>query len=299
MNWKRTLLAFAVMVVSAGACTVPVFRYALDRWGADSYRLVVPASVGRQPDVIRMLIPLRGNGAANIKIESGPDAAATDAQLLFGTMDAVPLWTGPLNAETLRALLESPARQELIKRLFAGESVVWVIVEGGKPEGKAEGDRIEKRLRYLEQVMELPPQDPNDPDSEIGPGPALKLKLTTLRISQQDPAEKLFCAMLAGKKCAQALANGEAFAAPVFGRGRVLNSFRVQDLDSPAIDDITMFLTGRCSCRVKDQSPGWDVLLKVDWETELQKMGVPQQSDAAGAAAPARPEVIRIEPGKR
>jgi hypothetical protein len=267
MNWNRAIMAFAAMVVSAGACTIPVFRYALDRWPADSYRLVIPASMARQPDIVKMLIPLRGNGAANVKIESASDPSAKDAQLMFGTMDAAPLWTGPLNAETLQTLLESPARRELAKRLFGGESVVWVIVDSGKAEDKAEGDRIAKRLRYLEQVVSLPPQDPNDPDSEIGPGPALKLKLTTMRISQQDPAEKLFCAMLAGKKCAHALANGEAFAAPIFGRGRVLNSFLVKDLDSATLDDSTLFVTGRCSCRVKDQSPGWDVLLKVDWAT--------------------------------
>ena len=289
------------MLASAQACTVPVFRYALDRWPADSFRLVIPDPMAKQPAIARMLIPLRGNAPANIKIVSAKDSSAKDAQLIFGTMDSKPLWTGPLNAEALQTMLESPARQELIKRLFAGESVVWVIVDNGKPEDKAEADRIEKRLRYLEQVIALPPQDPNDPDSEIGPGPALKLKLTTMRISREDPAEKLFCAMLAGPKCADALANGELFAAPVFGRGRVLNSFLVKDLDDAAIEDITMFLTGRCSCRVKDQSPGWDVLLKVDWETALLKMGSEREGGTPGAAPPRstlQPETIRIEPKK-
>ena len=34
------LAAFLLMLAPANACQVPVFRYALERWPADSYRLV-------------------------------------------------------------------------------------------------------------------------------------------------------------------------------------------------------------------------------------------------------------------
>ncbi|MFT5104551.1 MAG: hypothetical protein ACI9UA_000166, partial [Pseudoalteromonas tetraodonis] len=29
------------------------------------------------------------------------------------------------------------------------------------------------------------------------------------------------------------------------------------------------FLTGACSCQVKAQNPGWDLLLSADWEKGL------------------------------
>lgn len=289
---------------TAFACTIPVFRYALDRWEPDKFRLVVPAALARQPEVSKLLIPLRGNAPANIRVEESPDPAITEARLYFGNMEGKPLWSGALDAASLQSLLSSPARTALAKRLLEGESVIWVIADNGKPEDRSEAGRVEKRLRYLEQVVALPPQDPNDPDSQLGPGPPLKLKLGVLRVSMQDPAEKLFCAMLAGTRCADALARGEAFAAPVFGRGRVLGAHVLGDLDDIALEDMTMFLTGRCSCRVKNQSPGWDVLLHLDWESALQKVQAtrdraPADPPSSRPAAASQPETIRIEPSKK
>lgn len=281
------------------ACTIPVFRYALDRWEPDKFRLLVPAAMAKQPEIAKMLIPLRGNAPANIRVEESADPALTEARLFFGHVESRPLWSGALDAAALRALLESPGRTELARRILEGESVIWIIADNGKPEGRAEAERIEKRLRYLEQVVALPPQDPSDPDSQLGPGPPLKLKFGVMRVSSQDPAEKLFCAMMAGTKCADALMQGEAFAVPVFGRGRVLGAFVLRDLDDLAMEDMTMFLTGRCSCRVKNQSPGWDVLLKVDWESALQKAQETQVSAAPKSAAAPQPETIRIEPSKK
>lgn len=288
---------------AAFACTIPVFRYALDRWEADKFRLVVPAEIARQPDIAKLLIPLRGNAPANIRIEESKDPAAAHARLFFSHIEGAPLWSGPLDAASLRGVLDSPARTELIKRLLDGESVVWVVVDKGNPEDGAEAGRIGKRLQYLEQVVALPPQDPNDPDSRLGPGPALRLKLGVVRVSMQDPAEKLLCAMLAGTKCAAALARGEAFAAPVFGRGRVLGAHPLAELDDTAIEDMTLFLTGRCSCRVKNQSPGWDVLLNVDWDAALQEIHEVQRKtsrvEPTNRRPAVQPETLRIQPAKR
>lgn len=299
---KTSVLLCALCGSIAFACTIPVFRFALDRWEPDKFRLVVPAAVARQPDIAKLLIPLRGNAPANIRIEESADPGVTQPRLLFGTTGGKPLWSGALDAASLRGLLDSPARASLTKRLLDGESVIWIIADNGTPADRAEVERIEKRLRYLEQVVALPPQDPNDPDSRLGPGPPLRLKLGVMRVSLQDPEEKLFCAMLAGTKCAGSLARGEAFAAPVFGRGRVLDAHPPGDLDDAAIEDMSMFLTGRCSCRVKTQSPGWDLLLNIDWDAALEKVQAEQRQNTGpktpGQSA-AEPETIRIEPTKR
>lgn len=290
-------LAFCLAAYGAQACTIPVFRFALDRWESDGFRLVVPAASLKQQETSRLLIPLRGNASANIKVKE--DAAATEVRLMDSRDGDKALWSGVLNAENLQSLLDSPARKELLKRILDGESVIWVVVDNGSPESKTAADRVEKRLRYLEQVIALPPQDPNDPDSQLGPGPALKMKLTLMRVSQADPAEKLFCAMLAGKKCAATLAKDEAFAAPVFGRGRVLGAWPMAELDNTALEDITMFLTGRCSCRVKNESPGWDVLLKVDWDSALRKAQNKRGETPESKPARPQPETVHIEPSKK
>lgn len=284
---------------AAFCCTIPVFRFALDRWEPDRLRLVVPADAARRPDLARLLLPLRGNGIANLRIEERGPAGSSDAVLSEAREGGRALWSGSLSAEGLALVLDSPARRELLRRILAGDSVVWVIAGNGSLASAAGAERVEKRLRYLEQVVALPRQDPTDPDSRLGPGPALKLRFSALRIGMNDPAERLLCAMLAGEKCAGAMERGESFAAPVFGRGRVLGSFVLEELDDTTLEDATLFLTGRCSCRVKTQSPGWDLLLQVDWESALQRVQREQEGgpvpEAGRAAAP---EAVRIQPRK-
>lgn len=276
-------LCLLLATAASYACTIPVFRFALDRWEVDRFRLVIPASWGTQPDILKLLIPLRGNGSANVRIEETPDAAVTEAKLLFPN-DDTSIWSGKLDATTLPPLLDSPARRELLKRILAGESAVWVVCT--KDADKAEADRIEKRLRYLQQVAALPQQDPNDPDSQLGPGPPLKLKFSVLRVSLDDPAEKLFAAMVAGPKQQEFITQGTSFAGPVFAKGRVLGSWPLSELDDTAIEDASLFLIGRCSCRIKNENPGWDVVLKTEWEQALEKAGEAEEN--AGSEEPAQ-----------
>ncbi len=263
------------------ACTIPVFRYALDRWETDRYRLTVPASTAQDAALTELLRPLRANGKANLDIVTAKDAAITEAELLDAKTGAQSLWKGALNAEAVAAVLDSPVRQQIRQRILAGESVIWVIVEAGKAEDAAEIERIEKRLRFLDQVAALPIQDPNDPDSQLGPGPALRLKFTTLRLRADDPAEKLLTAMLAGP--VGVLEPKQSFAAAVFGKGRVLGAWSLSRLDDATLEEACMFLVGRCSCRVKNDNPGWDLLLNVDWPLALAEAGNPQPDVTAAA----------------
>jgi hypothetical protein len=288
---RASVLLCALCGSVALSCTIPVFRYALDRWESDKFQLNIPAAVAQQPEMNKLLIPLRGNSPSNVKI--GDAADGPQSELYLPHRSDKPIWSGSMDATSLKTILDSPARQDLLTKLLAGDSVIWVIVDNGKPEDDAEAARIEKRLRFLEQVVSLPPQDPNDPDSQLGPGPPLKLHFAMQRVSMKDPAEKIFCAMLAGAKAADALAAGQPFAAAVFGRGRVLGAWPLADLDDAALEDISMFLTGRCSCRVKNENPGWDILMTVDWEKALNGVKKPLGSaQEPPQTAAAHPEVV-------
>ena len=55
-----------------------------------------------------------------------------------------PAYSGPLQAEALRNLLESPARTELARRLLQGESAVWLLLESGDAK---KDDDVEAKLR--------------------------------------------------------------------------------------------------------------------------------------------------------
>lgn len=276
----------------ASACTIPVFRYALDRWEADPFRLVVPKAWATDRDKVKLLVPLRGNGLANILVEESGDPALDHAKWLFPHDDAV-VSEGPLDAEALAAVLDSPVRRELVRRILQGDSVVWVVAT--KAGGESEVERVASRLRFLEQVAELPAQNPDDPDSQLGPGPELKLKFSVLPLSLENPAERHFAAMLAGPIHADFVKEGIPFAAPVFGRGRVLGAWPLEELDDLMIEDTSLFLTGRCSCRVKNENPGWDLLLKVDWETALAAVG-DEECVTKEDATPASSVELKPEP---
>jgi len=277
-------LAGLILMCTGGlglACTVPVFRYALDRWESDAFRLVVPASWMTDREKLKLLVPLRGNGEANVTVEESPDPAMTTAKLLF-PHDGTALWEGELQPASLSELLDSPLRQDLLRRLLAGDSVVWVVATAAEQKGEVE--RIAARLRFLEQVAVLPTQDPNDPDSKLGPGPPLALRFSVLPLSLDDPAEQILAALLAGPEHADFVVNGTPFTAAVFGRGRVLGAWALDEIDDVGIEDASLFLTGRCSCRVKNENPGWDLLMKVDWERSLEEVDALEPSPELGEA---------------
>lgn len=292
----RALILFALWLSSSFAaecCTIPVFRYALDHWEADKLHLVLSPSASKDAVVSDLLRPLRANGKVNLGIETSKDVAAAQSELLTSTHNQATLWKGDLDAASLGSMLDSSARKKIVESILSGDSVIWVVADSGSADDTANAKRIEKRLRFLEQVATLPVQDANDLDSQLGAGPPLKLHFSMLRLRTNDPAEQMLLKMLAGPK-GDIDAAKDSFAAAVFGRGRVLASWKLADLDDPALEDACMFLTGRCSCRVKDNNPGWDLLLNVDWESKLK--------DAQAAILPtrtnsfAKPEIIRIEP---
>lgn len=279
---------------SACACTIPVFRFALDRWQADKFHLVLPPSVAQDSAVQDLLRPMRANGKANLDITTSKDAAQQDAVLLSSRSNDQKVWSGKLDQATLSAVLDSPARQKIVQQILAGDSLIWVIADSGSALDTVEAARIEKRLKFLEQVASLPIQDPDDPDSQLGPGPPLKLKFATLRLRRDDPAEQLLLRMLAGPR-------GEidpattSFAGVVFGRGRVLGAWPLDILDDAALENACMFLVGRCGCRLKNENPGWDLLINLDWEKALAAVvtNEPKPADAE-ALAPSAPTIQSV-----
>lgn len=271
----------------ARACTVPVFRYGLDRWQADAYQLAVPAAVANSAEIAPLLAELRKNPAVNLLATVDKTAAADGpARLLLPQAPDKPIWSGSLTADVLRAITDSPARRELAKRILAGDSAVWVLVDSGKREADdAAAAAIEKRLKYIESVAALPDIDPNDPTSQVGPGPALKAKFSMLRVTRSDPAEKVFVAMLTWALTDKADAAGAPVVAPVFGRGKVLGVAPASEVTDEVIDEMCMFMLGPCSCQAKEANPGYDLLMAVDWDTKLME-AQEARDKAAESAAP-------------
>ncbi len=242
--------------------------------------------MAKKPEVQELLRPLRANGQANLDLKTMMEASPQQAELRDSKTGEQVVWSGDLDSASLSQVLDSPARRVLLDRILSGQSVVWVLVDSGTPEDQAQMERIEQRLKFLQQVAALPIQDPHDPDSQLGPGPRLKLEFGTLRLKASDPAEQVLIRMLAGPETS----GTGGFAAAVFGRGRVLGSWPLAKLDDLALEDACLYLVGRCSCRVKNQNPGWDLLLNVSWEKVLK------EAQAKEATQPSPPPPAKAEP---
>src|SRR5262245_1276832 len=114
------LAALVLAPASARACNIPVFRYALDRWPSDPYRLTVvhrgPLTAPHRdalkalekhadrehPPVVLELVDL----AKNADGAEGAPAPKADAELPYlvvrypaATRINVPIWSGPLRAD--------------------------------------------------------------------------------------------------------------------------------------------------------------------------------------------------------
>jgi len=281
-------LLVGALAPATQACTIPVFRFALDRWAPDPYRLEIAPSDAQRPEIARFLRNFGADSPLNLAVKRLPADSKTSR--LRAPHAEPSIWEGALDGATLETWSDSPARRELIRRLLAGDNVVWVLVESPQnAANNAFASVVEKRLRYLEQVAQLPAIDPSDPDSQLGPGPALAVRFSLLRIG---PDEDALRRMLAGPESGLE-SSQEPWIAAVFGRGRVLGAWPAAEAGEAQIEQACLFLLGACSCQAKALNPGWDLLLSADWDTELGAMALPTLPVPLPPSK-AVPETVRI-----
>jgi hypothetical protein len=281
-----TLIAAASLVVApdASACSIPVFRYALERWPASPYEVVIfrkgdgPAGDKAAADRLAKL-------TANVEFRAVDIVAAdidpADAELWKQqpagaplpravirypdtTVKAPSLWAGAFDVDAIVAAIESPARREIAKRLTAGESCVWVLL-GGKD--KAADDSLAEtlghELKRLQSQLQLPEVAPDGPQLR-SPLP-LRLAFSVVRVARDDPREATFVEML--KHVEPDYANSDdALVIPVIGRGRAVSAIPASRVTEGRIDAFAEFVSGQCSCEVKEQNPGIDLLMAANWD---------------------------------
>lgn len=300
-RWPAIAIAACLAIGAlAQACNVPVFRFALERWRPDSYRAVLfhrgPLTAAEQ-NLIRPLAEHHDKRLANLSFHAFDlDDAAADSgdavadRELFAALGSPslprlviqypaqlkisqPAWSGHLSPEFVATTLDSPLRQELASRLAAGQTAVWLLLESGQPaQDDAVAERLETQLRELEQQLELPELS-NSPEDALATTLPLELKFSILRIPRDVPAEHALVATLIGSEPDLA-ERSDPMLFPVFGRGRALFPLIGAGINTKNIHDAAAFLAGACSCEVKEQNPGFDLLLAVDWLDLLADKGI-------------------------
>lgn len=322
MDNRRLGLCLGLVLIGTAtlACQVPVFRYALERWPPDGYELIVLHDGTLSADEEQQLEKLKNdaigpasNGSVRVvQVDQSEDAAMNRlwsehgkngkpvvAVLYPRSAQEVPdrlVDVVPLKDESLAHLADSPVRQQIAKRLVDGQSAVWIFVPIGDPkQDEAALNVLRSEVQRNQDSLELPEQEDVEGEdallAEIDIELRLEFSIVTLR--RDDPREEhLLKMLLASETDLMELKQPMAF--PVLGRGRVLYALIGKGIADDTIGMASRFIIGPCSCQVKNQNPGFDLLMKCDWDAEVGTEKLSQEIPEARTT----PKLLAIPPGR-
>lgn len=325
MNRRSILIAAGIVAsvtVTSFACNIPVFRYALERWRADKLDIVVlhdkPLS-SQHSQWLDQFAQRSEQGSANANVNLASVGELSDAnQNLYNVLRETSnfelpylvirgqhlrgpfnTWHGSVSAAMQTKLLDSPARRELGRRLLAGDAVIWLVIQStDSAKNTSLRKSLEKQCETLGSKVELP-EGIGLPGSELFSEVPLLLNFSVLEIDRSDRDETVLVNLGRGFQ-PEAFAANEPLVIPVFGRGRALEVIPASQLSERLVEDLTLFLCGACSCQVKEQNPGFDLLLSVDWQPELFGEDGAQPPDSpAGTQREKERILLTIPPGRK
>lgn len=320
-----TIILAALIAGPLLACQVPVFRYALERWQSDQFELVVIHDGELTTTATERIQQLQESDyesilAANFNVKTVQADKLKDRRLLQSwkkrsnkeepmlvamypsAAKEVPdriCWSGSLLNDSVNHIPDSPVRQQITKILVEGASAVWIFVPSGNKEQDAAALKtLKEEVQQNEKTLELPVQDEIESEDDLiqVSGLELKIAFSIVTVRRDDPKERFLLSMLLNSESDLADLN-EPMAFPTIGRGRVLYGLIGKGINSQTIGAACRFLVGPCSCQVKNQNPGFDLLLAKDWDMKLfGKKATPQSAESAKDAAPV---LLAIPPGKK
>ena len=148
-----TIIALCTLLISssAHACSVPVFRYPLERWQATDYRLLLVQKgdlTVDQKTVLEQLKPyfdidnknVLNAVMFNVTSKDIPENEAelkalansfTETRLVlfppFEHQSNMPIDHFPLTSDAVKQLVESPLRQQIVKEIMDGATSAWLF----------------------------------------------------------------------------------------------------------------------------------------------------------------------------
>jgi hypothetical protein len=281
-------------------CNVPVFRYALERWTADPYRLMVfhrGQINAEQNKFLKDLkqVSFQGDSTLNLIIQftdlnntnQNPlkdydDKFTYPVMMLFypeQTGIPYPLWLGELNKSNIDKLKESPIRNEIVDKLLAGETAVFLFLESGKPELDQKYFQIlSKELTTLSAQIRIPTSalDIDGNVLEIDDFQNVNLNFTVKKLSRQNSSEKILTEMLLGTE--SDLSEYQVpMVFPVFGQGRSLYALVGAGINKKTIEKACRSLIDWCSCEIKAMHQGVDLLFSAKWSERAGESWIPEE----------------------
>lgn len=314
MRHHLTLL-FILFATLAEACNVPVFRYALERWEPDPFQLVVFHDQPLPSELEQKLKSLE-------PVMEAPDARPNWKVTLVDTTRKIPalwagLWekersrplpsyalctpewtkdddalhSGQLTLESIQALVTSAKRSEILDSILKGTAVTWLVVETKDADANQKlHDLLASETKRLLDVIQIPPNIGKDGINVLSPLP-VEVSFRIITLSANDPAEAMLLHLLNNGEMVK-----EPTLYPVFGRGRVLAAMPSSSLNKELLEETARFLCGACSCQVKAQNPGFDLLLSAHWQSLFGDNAPPHPMTEPKAAD--KPVLVPI-PGRK
>lgn len=322
------LLAFFLAAQPLSACSIPVFRFALERWAPDLFEVSVFFRGTLSDSDERRVTQfedwaVRNGGHLNLEVVrcNLEEEVPADLLAIWTSMKNAPLptvvvrtphkatgqtivWSGRLSDPFLDTLPASPARREILQRLLQGDSVVWLFARGGDAaQAKIARQTLDTALEQVAEQVELP-AGIGRPGSELLARIPLRLKFSVVEVSAE-ARDELVLSQLLRSALSKPLRDGDSLIAPIFGRGRVLAVQSARELEPETITDLTTYLCSACSCQVKQQNPGFDLLGEMNWDerlfgeaTELSGIDSSEPRRLAGVAQEdVAPILVAIPPG--
>lgn len=287
---------------AAWACDTPVYRYAMYNWSAESY-VVIYVYEGNPDPADDAANELLANAAteehlANVRFLSIDLSDPDDVQQLphevqmamgqgsdiqppyhcvFSPHDQL-LMQERLSETTAQELIESPARQKLTELLKNGSAGVLILLECENPEANALALQEAEAAIARAAAGEIQPF--TLAGAEVDGEEVEPFQVGLIVVSREDPAEQALVNMLLDVE-----EDLREFAEPmifgVYGRGRAGWPYLGKGITKENMDDALAFMSGACSCEVKEQNPGMDLLVSADWTAAAEFLAVQFQDESA------------------
>ncbi len=300
------VIALGALGISAMACDTPVYRFSMysDSWAPWPYAAFylhsgeIPeahAAINRRLASFEDEIPHRTNLVLHEvnTTEAGvweqlpktlrqewEDLAEKGPRWFIMAPHALrPLYSGNLDDATLASLIDSPVRQQIGKAQEQGKMVLLLLEGAAADENEAAAkviaDVAKQAADGLLASNELPLDLPKVPDPEAKPNlDTLSLELQMIRVRRDDPAERFLVQMLMAVEPDLDRFADRAMVFLAYGRGRVLPPYIGAGITAENLitESGVQFLLGPCSCEIKGQNPGADLLTSWDWRASAMKL---------------------------
>ncbi len=298
-----SLIFFLLISSAVVASQLPVFRYALENWQPETYELIIiyrNELTNEETAIVEWMeknshenLPYSNYRVRSFDLES--DDVADMPELESHLISASPArgyrfvnWSGqtpffvllspaergrntiickgPLTFETVKILVDSPARKEIAERILAGDSAVWILIESGTFNDAVADEILNAALTRMNEIFSPEKSETGDSRNSVSHMP---ISFSMLRLSRNNPLETYFINILLGD-VSQTRDSSYPTVIPIFGRGRVFDLFRGDILDKEKIRAVSEYLVGACEEESKQLNPGYDLLMLADWDSGIR-----------------------------